>query len=218
MLNNKADFILEYNESCNDSLKRDDVDWSQSKVIFVSPIFNNYQKESINFRDLPFELWEVKRFSNDTVSFNNIKPSKISESINTISTTSEQIKTVNKEVVVYTEEEHLNKSSEDIIELYNIIKEFILRLDDTIIIKPKKLEIGFAYKNKIMVDIHLQKKALKIWLNTSFGSLDDSRLIARNVSNIGHWGNGDYEIQISNDDDLEYIFSLIKQLYKIKNK
>ena len=69
-----------------------------------------------------------------------------------------------------------------------------------------------------MVDIHLQKKALKIWLNTSFGSLDDSRLIARNVSNIGHWGNGDYEIQISNDDDLEYIFSLIKQLYKIKNK
>ncbi|MEG0856087.1 MAG: hypothetical protein RSG52_06375 [Terrisporobacter sp.] len=110
MLNNKADFILEYNESCNDSLKRDDVDWSQSKVIFVSPIFNNYQKESINFRDLPFELWEVKRFSNDTVSFNNIKPSKISESIKTIATTSEQIKIVNKEVVVYTEEEHLSKS------------------------------------------------------------------------------------------------------------
>ncbi|MEG0856088.1 MAG: DUF5655 domain-containing protein [Terrisporobacter sp.] len=79
-------------------------------------------------------------------------------------------------------------------ELYNIIKEFILRLDDTIIIKPKKLEIGFAYKNKIMVDIHLQKKALKIWLNTSFESLEDSRLIARNVSNIGYWGNGDYEI------------------------
>lgn len=217
MLNNKAEFILEYNESCNSSLKREDVDWSQSKVIFVSPVFNSYQKESINFKDLPFELWEVKRFSNDTISFNNIKPSKTSASINSIATTSDQINTVSKEVVVYTEEEHLNKSSEEIIDLYNNIKEFILNLDDTITIKPKKLEIGFAYKNKMIVDIHLQKRALKMWLNTRFGSLDDSKGIGRDVTNIGHWGNGDYEIQISNDDDLEYIYSLIKQLYRIKN-
>ena len=34
MLNNKAEFILEYNERCNASLKRDDVDWSQSHVYF----------------------------------------------------------------------------------------------------------------------------------------------------------------------------------------
>ena len=62
MLNNKADFILEYNENCKETLKRNDVDWSQSRVIFVSPSFNNYQKQSINFKDLPFELWEVKKF------------------------------------------------------------------------------------------------------------------------------------------------------------
>lgn len=218
MLNNKAEFILEYNESCNESLKREDVDWSQSKVIFVSPVFNNYQKESINFKDLPFELWEVKRFSNDTISFNNIKPSKTAESINTIANTNEQIKTVSKEVVVYTEEEHINNSSEDIIELYNTIKEFILGLDESINIKAKKLEIGFAYKNKIILDIRLQKKALKIWLNASYGMLDDSKGIARDVSKVGHWGNGDYEIQISNDDDLEYIYSLIKQLYRIRTR
>lgn len=56
-----------------------------------------------------------------------------------------------------------------------------------------------------------------MWLNTTFGSLDDSKGIGRDVTNIGHWGNGDYEIQIYNDDDIEYIFSLIKQLYRIKN-
>ena len=28
MLNNKADFILEYNERMKDNLKREDVDWS----------------------------------------------------------------------------------------------------------------------------------------------------------------------------------------------
>ena len=29
------------------NLKRDDVDWSQSKIIFVSPSFNSYQKNSV---------------------------------------------------------------------------------------------------------------------------------------------------------------------------
>src|SRR5690554_3551108 len=44
MLNNKADFILEYNESSKEALKRNDVDWSQSRVVFISPTFTNYQK------------------------------------------------------------------------------------------------------------------------------------------------------------------------------
>ena len=52
MLNNKADFILEYNESQNQSLKRTDVDWKQSKVNFISPLFTTYQREEINFKDL----------------------------------------------------------------------------------------------------------------------------------------------------------------------
>jgi len=34
MLNNKADFILEYNEKTKENLKRDDIDWSQSRVLF----------------------------------------------------------------------------------------------------------------------------------------------------------------------------------------
>lgn len=62
MLEYKADFIVEYNESCNKNLKRDDVDWSQSKVIFVAPSFTSFQKQSSNFKDLPIELWEIKQF------------------------------------------------------------------------------------------------------------------------------------------------------------
>jgi RecB family endonuclease NucS len=42
MLNNKADFILEYNEKQGKILKRADVDWSQSRVMFISPSFTNY--------------------------------------------------------------------------------------------------------------------------------------------------------------------------------
>ena len=61
MLNNKADFILEYNENTEHTLKRNDIDWSQSRVMFISPSFTTYQREAINFKDLPIELWEIKK-------------------------------------------------------------------------------------------------------------------------------------------------------------
>ena len=54
MLNNKAEFILEFNEKNKKQLKKTDVDWGSSKVIFVSPSFNAYQKNSVNFRNVPF--------------------------------------------------------------------------------------------------------------------------------------------------------------------
>jgi len=89
LLNNKADFILEYNENCGDQLKRNEIDWSQSKVIFVSQSFTPHQIESINFKDLPIELWEVKRYRNDTILFNQLLPSgaslRISSDVQVIS-------------------------------------------------------------------------------------------------------------------------------------
>ena len=35
MLNNKSDFILEYNENCGGTIKMEDIDWPRSKVIFI---------------------------------------------------------------------------------------------------------------------------------------------------------------------------------------
>ena len=48
LLNNKADFILKYNECCRDTLKRKDIDWSQSKVMFQFSPLNVLKTESLN--------------------------------------------------------------------------------------------------------------------------------------------------------------------------
>jgi predicted transport protein len=214
LLNNKADFILEYNECCRDTLKRKDIDWSQSKVMFVSTSFTAYQRESINFKDLPIELWEVKRFDNKTIFFNQIKPAGVKESINTVSRDNNDIEKVNKEIKVYTEEDHILNVPEYMVDLYQTFKEAIFNLGDNIELNPTKLYIGFVVNKKDITDIHILKSSLKIWINLKSGDLDDPKGIARDVSNVGHWGNGDYEIKISNDDDLEYVLSLIKQSYK----
>lgn len=215
MLNNKSDFILEFNENLNNTLKRNDVDWSQSRVLFVSPNFTNYQREAINFKDLPIELWEIKRYENQTVSYEQIIKSDSQESINTISKSDKTIRSVAKEIKVYTEQEHFQNVSDEIKELYDKVKSAILDLGN-IEIKPKKKYIAFVC-GKNIVDIHPQQKALKMWLNMSIGELDDPKQLTRDVSTTGHWGNGDYEIRISSNENLEYILSLIKQSIN-KNK
>jgi predicted transport protein len=216
MLNNKADFILEYNESKQQTLKRNDVDWSQSRVLFISPGFTTYQREAINFKDLPIELWEIKRFTNNTVSYTQIQKSNVQESIKTISKNDKSVQKIAKEIKVYTEQEHLDFASEEIKDLYEKFRSAILNLGD-IEVKPRKLYIAFVAGTNV-VDIEIQKKAIKLLLNMRKGELSDPENIMKDVSNKGHWGNGDYRVVVNSDDDLEYILSLIKQSLKKNGK
>lgn len=215
MLNNKADFILEYNENNKNTLMRNDIDWSQSRIIFISPNFTTYQKEAINFKDLPIELWEIKRYNNNTISYNQIQTSGAQESVKTISRQDATIEKVTREIKVFTEQEHIEKGSEEIQELYEKIKNAVLDLDG-LELKPKKLYIAFVASTNI-IDVNIQRNQIKIWINMLKGELDDPKKICRDVSSIGHWGNGDYEIAIKTDEDLEYIMSLVKQSLR-KNK
>lgn len=212
MLNHKSDFILEYNETTGKNLKRSDVDWSQSKVFFVSPSFTSYQKEAIGFKDLPIELWEIKKYYDNTIHFSQIQTKGTSESIKTISKSDKAMETVNKEIKVYTEDEHLVSSSEETKELYERMKRMILSIADDISIKPTKKYIAFVRKTNFC-DIAIQKNQLKMWLNATIGKIDDSNKITRDVSNIGHHGNGDYEITVCDDNNIEYIISLVRQVY-----
>lgn len=210
MLENKADFIVEYNESLKRNLKREDVDWSQTRVAFVSPSFTENQIQATNFKDIAIELWEVRQYENDTITINPIKKSVAAESIKPITQQNQTLKNVTEEIKVYTEQDHIEKASDLTAELYEKFKAAILNLTDGIEVKPQKFYIAFK-KRKNVTDIAILKKSLKLFINAKAGQLDDPKKLAQDVSNIGHWGNGEYQIQVEDDKDLEYIMSLVKQ-------
>lgn len=215
VLNNKAELILEYNERKGKSLKRDEIDWSQTKVIFISQNFTKYQKDSLNFKDLPIELYEIKKYDGDIILFTTINKKENGESINVISKKDITIAKVSKEIKTYTLEDHFKNSNENTVEIFNIYKEKIEEMLPEIEVEPKKLYIAFKLNRKNIVDFKLQKDMLKIWINAKEGILDDSKKMAKNVAKIGHWGNGDYELTIKNLEGLEYILSLIKDASKL---
>jgi len=230
MLNNKADFLLRLSQHKGEVLEMKDVDWSQSKIIFVAESFNSYQKDSVNFDNLPFELWEIKRFSNNTIVFNKHK-SNSSESIGSLTDTKKNsaLNEINKEVKVFTENDHLSKSDDLIVEKWNELKELIIELDGVEIV-PKRQYISLLFedkKNKTIAYFHFQKKGIRVDFSRgnvysdgrtskNFFILDDPKGIAKEDSWI--WKSGAkgnvYKVSIYEDSDLDYIMFLIKQKYK----
>lgn len=215
LLNNKAEFILKYYEKVKKPLDRNSIDWSQSKVLFISPEFTDYQRQSIGFNGLPIELWEIKQYENNVISLNQIKVPKSAESIKKISKTDSLISQVDKEIIVYDEQHHFEKGSKKSIELYTELKNSILNIGSNIEIDPKKSYIAFKSLSNFIY-IQIQKNGLICHLNLREGELKDPLNKTRNVSNIGHRGNGHYEFILKNSDEIPYLISLVKQAYEKK--
>ncbi len=216
LFDRKADFILKYNEVKNENLKINDIDWEQCRVVFVSPKFTDYQIKANDFKNNPIELVQIAKYEDGIIEIDRIKKnSNIKLETTILSDETNFIEKVDKQIKVYTEEDHLYKANDEIKDLYERLKITMLEWD-SIEIDYKKLYIAFKGRTNI-VDVVIQNKNLKMFLNLRMGEIDDPKQIARDISKVGHWGNGDYEIIINNDSDFEYIMSLLRQSWK-KNK
>jgi hypothetical protein len=226
MLNNKAEFILEYNEKTETNLKRIDVDWSSSKVIFVSPSFNTYQKNSVNFRDVPFELWEIKRFDGGLVSFEQCKSSS-TESIEKLSKGDDRsvISKVSSEIKVLSEEDHTGNLSDQLKPIWTTLREKLESYADTSFFITKGY-ISWKRDNTAVCFIHFRKKELRIDVlrgniredqskSKGFFTLDDPKEMAEEGG--WKWKSGqsghDYKIRLKNQDASDYVMFLLEQKY-----
>ena len=208
MLNNKADFILEYNENMQNTLKKSDVDWSQSRMLFVSPCFTVYQKQAINFKDLPIELWEIKKYSNNTISYNKIRPAKASESFKTISKGSKIIKKVSDEIKTYTEDEILFGCSSKIKEAYSSLKKEIYQLYSDAEEKIGKTMVNFRVDGKALVFVRTQKRKITLFLRK--GTYYD-----KNGEPLpAGWGGYPFITFSEGEFDIDYLRELVKQAYE----
>ena len=230
MLNNKADFLLKLSQHKDKVLEMKDVDWSQSKIIFVAESFNSYQKDSVNFDNLPFELWEIKKFTNNTVVFNKHK-SNSKESIGSLTDSKKKnaFSEINKEVKVYTESDSTSKTNSKVLEKWEELKEMMIELDGVEII-PKRLYISLILedkKNKTIAYFNFQKRGIRMDFSRgnlytdgrkskNYFILDDPKEIAKEDS--WTWKSGAkgtvYKVSIFEDTDIDYIMFLIKQKYK----
>ena len=217
LLNNKAEFVLKYNQKFNKNYGKEDIDFSQTVVMFISPSYTTYQLKSIEFNDLAFELWKVTKFSNDTILYDQINVSENKASIKEVSSAqpnTEKAK-VNREIKKYTVDDVFIRKPQ-LRDFFDEIKEKIDNEFDDVTIKATKLYLVFKVNNKIFLSMEPLASYLKFWINIDVGKLNDPEEKTRDVSRIGHHGVGNYDINIKPEDDLYYFMSLVKQAYDDK--
>lgn len=210
MLNNKSDFILEYNEKMHQSLKREDVDWSQSRVLFVAHSFTQHQRQAINFKDLPIELWEVRKYENDILSFNLLKAINTAESIKTV-TKDESISQVSKEVHTYTLEDHLKESWPTSSELYAEFDERLNEVDSRFEQKINKHYIAYRIDGKNICEVVVQKQGLKVHFDAPLKVYNDPENKLEDCSQKGHWATGDTKMSVASAEDISDAILFVKK-------
>lgn len=217
MLNNKADFVQELSRKRDKFIDTKSIDWSQSRVVIIADSFNRYQRESINFKDLAIELWELKQFNDGTIVYNPIKASNTSESIKTVTKfETNEFENVNKEIKTYTIEDHFKEDWDSSRELYEEIKERIMWLDWRIEEKAVSPYIWYKIWNKVAVSIKIQKSKIVLeLLRVKPSELSDPENKTKEVNGaMRMWNKNVTTYNINNRDDIDYWIMLVKQVLK----
>ncbi|GHP51286.1 hypothetical protein JP0043_13830 [Helicobacter pylori] len=95
-------------------------------------------------------------------------------------------------------------------ELFDILNKGIKALDERITESFMKAYIAYKFKTNF-VDIVVQTKDLKLYLNMKFNELQDEKNLAEDMTNKHHNGNGDIEVKLETKENIPYCLGLIKQ-------
>jgi predicted transport protein len=162
-----------------------------------------YQQYAIGFKDLGIQLWEVHKYSNGLLVFNEVKSPFAKETLTAIAKRNPVAKKVAGEIKVYTEDDHLNGVNDNIKEIYQTVKARILDLGNDIQIKSNKKYIAFRRKHNFAA-IKIRKSLLKLKLLIKKSELNDPLNKAKDI------GERLTEIDIKEPNDIQYVLPFIQ--------
>lgn len=215
LANKKEFFLFEYSEHIKKHLRREDVDWSSSRVVFISPAFTQHQINSVNFKDMAFDLYEIKFFENNTVLFNQIKPADSSESIDLFLKDS-KLKSVVGEIKNYTIDKLFKENWKESREIFDNLSERIVALDPNIKLLPTGGYVGCKIGNSNVVELKPHKSFIEIHLlrfrPEDFN--DPEKRVRYQEFSMEHYNKHASLFRVSNIEDIDYAVMIVKQVYK----
>jgi predicted transport protein len=114
----------------------------------------------------------------------------------------------------YTIQDHPNLVLiEPIRNLFEAFRKEVPALDPCVTEEFLKQYVSYKAETNF-VDVIPQTERLVLILNMSFPELRDPRRIARDITHVGRWGNGDVEVPLTANSELVYAMGLIRQSFE----
>ncbi len=206
LMDHKAKFelLLLKNIGKEDS---ENIDWSNPRLLCIAGDFTKYDEHAVKQMNRNIELIRYRKFGEGLLLFELVNVAEAKGGNSSGSSTRTNYKTVT---------EHLESANQELTDLYHSLRDFLLSLGDDV--QEKTLKYYFAYKrikNFACVEVYTQSKKLKVYIKLNPGKVNLEKGFTKDVRNIGHYGTGDLEITIRNQEDLEKAEVLILKSYEL---
>lgn len=194
-----------------------EIDWKSPRVVCVAESYNKFDLDTADLLPISIELYRYQMYEDNTLLLERASQPKVKVATSGMFDKKEFTEDKPfKEKIQYSTEDHLSSASEKSKELFALLKEQIITLDDAVIEEPKAKYIAYKLTTNF-VDVVIMKDGLKIFLNVPSGKLEDPNGIARDLTKpkkIGHWGNGDYELKFEDESHIDAVMNLVRQSYE----
>jgi len=216
----KGDFQVAVNRSLGNTVE---VDWSDIRVICLAPEYKKYDLHAVKVIGANIELWKYKVFENGILHLEDVyrKSTTIftekidNDGKNPVMVEAGRKAAVTRRTAQHTIEQHTDNLSKEVIELFELIRDHIIQLDNSIEEAPKKHYIAYkTSQNFVCIQFYRNKLKLYLKLNPEDFNLMPEQ--GRDVREIGHFGTGDFELTIKTGEDFEktkfYIDEALKNI------
>ena len=216
----RGDFDIAVQNALGSGIK---TDWSDIRVICIAPNYKKYDLHAVQVMGANIELWRYRLFSNSNLQLEEVFHGASA----TISGPSMRVANAQKNAVMveagkkaaitratstYTFDERLEGKSKSIQRLAEIIREFIIDLDESIEEVPKKFYVAYKISQNIAC-MSVKGKHIKLVLKLKPADIPEGTTNYRDVTSIGHLGTGNVEFTVSSESEFLPVKAFIALAY-----
>jgi predicted transport protein len=220
IIDHRGDFQVAANKALGKEVK---IDWDDVRVICLAPGYTKYDLHAAQVMGASIELWQYRLFDDGSFYIEEVFRRSTAS---TVHSDTEQSNTkdpimvaagkkaaITRATGIYSVDEHLDKTSGKFRTVVESIRELILSIDANIEEVPKKFYIAYkTTKNFVCLDTRQTK--LYLFLKLDPEKLDNFPQNGRDVTDIGHYGTGDFELTIKNLDEAIAAEDFIRQSFE----
>lgn len=191
------------------------IEWNGTRLICIASDFNKYDEHAVQQINRNIELMRYRYFGADLLLLELVNAQTAAQ---VIQSSNDDIgrKTSASNSKDKTQSERLAEASPELVELFNTVCSYSEQLGDEVQRKELKLYTVFKRIRNFMSVVIMPGKndpKLLVYLKLPGESANEDGF-TRNVTNIGHWGTGNFEVIIRNQSDWLKAKDLILQSYE----
>lgn len=97
--------------------------------------------------------------------------------------------------------------------IFDKFRREVMAFDDCVSEEFLKRYVAYRAESNF-VDVVPLAHRMRLYVNLEFLEVDDPRGLARDVTSVGHLGNGDVEVDVGREEDLPYALGLVRQAFE----